>query len=182
MAQPDELVDFHHLRARRGLTQLEIEDQVATDLQRATGTADADSADANRLNRVLQLTGALRPCKLCCTESIENARHHKTLTLLTSAALACVLQLTGACSRGTHRRGTLTRRTVATASGSACAHAETVLCSTRENCQISQCPTPFPRQSRRLLQTERSPLAVTTSSRLCPVLLLGISRCQIITL
>ena len=31
--------------------------QVATDLQRATGTADADSADSNRLNRVLQLTG-----------------------------------------------------------------------------------------------------------------------------
>ena len=62
MAQPDELVDFHHLRARRGLTQLEIEDQVATDLQRATGTADADSADASRLSRVLQLTGARVPC------------------------------------------------------------------------------------------------------------------------
>jgi len=61
VAQPDELVDFHHLRARRGLTQLEIEDQVATDLQRATGTADADSADANRLNRVLQLTGFSDP-------------------------------------------------------------------------------------------------------------------------
>ena len=28
MAQPDELVDFHHLRARRGMSQLEIEDQV----------------------------------------------------------------------------------------------------------------------------------------------------------
>ena len=27
VAQPDELVDFHHLRARRGLSQLEIEDQ-----------------------------------------------------------------------------------------------------------------------------------------------------------
>ncbi len=62
MAQPDELVDFHHLRARRGLTQLEIEDQVATDLQRATGTADAESADSNRLNRVLQLTGARALC------------------------------------------------------------------------------------------------------------------------
>lgn len=57
VAQPDELVDFHHLRARRGLTQLEIEDQVATDLQRATGTADADTANHNRLNKVLQLTG-----------------------------------------------------------------------------------------------------------------------------
>jgi len=29
VAQPDELVDFHHLRARRGLSQLEIEDQVS---------------------------------------------------------------------------------------------------------------------------------------------------------
>jgi hypothetical protein len=28
VAQPDELVDFHHLRARRGMSQLEIEDQV----------------------------------------------------------------------------------------------------------------------------------------------------------
>lgn len=152
VAQPDELVDFHHLRARRGLSQLEIEDQViritlegcllefmklhtqstsdltyavtatlvtlseakcarvsvrlvlhllsaeillnawaawvwphlrrhcclqvATDLQRATGTADADSADANRLNRVLQLTGrhdcrssGAFSCSPCCTHT-----------------------------------------------------------------------------------------------------------------
>ena len=60
MAQPDELIDFHHLKARRGMSQLEIEDEVATDLQRATGTADAASTDSNRLNRVLQLTGALK--------------------------------------------------------------------------------------------------------------------------
>ena len=39
------------------MSQLEIEDEVATDLQRATGTADAGAADSTRLNRVLQLTG-----------------------------------------------------------------------------------------------------------------------------
>ena len=58
-AQPDELIDFSHLKARRGLTQLELEDEVASDLQRATGLADADSADASRLSRVLQLSGNL---------------------------------------------------------------------------------------------------------------------------
>ncbi len=47
-----------HLQARRGMSQLEIEDEVATDLQRATGTADAGAGDSTRLNRVLQLTGA----------------------------------------------------------------------------------------------------------------------------
>ena len=41
------------------MSQLEIEDEVATDLQRATGTADAGAGDSTRLNRVLQLTGAL---------------------------------------------------------------------------------------------------------------------------
>ena len=35
MTQPDELIDFHHLKSRRGLTQLELEDEVATDLQKA---------------------------------------------------------------------------------------------------------------------------------------------------
>ena len=47
----------HRAQARRGMSQLEIEDEVATDLQRATGTADAGAADSTRLNRVLQLTG-----------------------------------------------------------------------------------------------------------------------------
>ena len=61
MTHPDELIDFHHLKARRGMSQLEIEDEVATDLQRATGTADAASTDSNRLSRVLQLTGAPLP-------------------------------------------------------------------------------------------------------------------------
>lgn len=58
MAQPDELIDFHHLKARRGMSALEIEDEVASDLQRATGTATSSSANSGRLNRVLQLTGA----------------------------------------------------------------------------------------------------------------------------
>ena len=56
-AQPDELIDFHHLKARKGMSQLEIEDEVATDLQRATGLADTAAGDAGRLNRILQLTG-----------------------------------------------------------------------------------------------------------------------------
>lgn len=56
-AQPDELIDFHHLKARRGMSQLELEDEVQTDLQRATGLADTSNADSTRLNRILQLTG-----------------------------------------------------------------------------------------------------------------------------
>ena len=60
-AQPDELIDFAHLKARSGLSQLELEDEVATDLQRATGLANADGADASRLSRVLQLSGAICP-------------------------------------------------------------------------------------------------------------------------
>ena len=51
-------------QSRRGLSRLELEDEVANDLQRATGLADADAQDANRLNRVLQLTGAA-PSPLC---------------------------------------------------------------------------------------------------------------------
>ena len=57
-SQPDELIDFAHLKARQGLSQLELEDMVATDLQRATGLANADAADGAGLNRVLQLSGA----------------------------------------------------------------------------------------------------------------------------
>ena len=60
-AQPDELIDFSHLKARRGLSQLELEDEVASDLQQATGLADSESADASRLSRVLQLSGMCIP-------------------------------------------------------------------------------------------------------------------------
>ena len=61
MAQPDELIDFHHLKSRRGMSQLELEDEVATDLQKATGLVDTHTTDSSHLNRVLQLTGA--PCQ-----------------------------------------------------------------------------------------------------------------------
>ena len=50
------------------MSQLEIEDQVQTDLQRATGLAETGSENAARLNRVLQLTGgssALLPASAC---------------------------------------------------------------------------------------------------------------------
>ena len=57
MTQPDELIDFIHLKSRRGLTQLELEDEVATDLQKATGLVDTSAANSANLNRVLQLTG-----------------------------------------------------------------------------------------------------------------------------
>ena len=56
-------------QSRRGLSRLELEDEVANDLQRATGLADVDAQDANRLNRVLQLTGAAPspPCSECAS-------------------------------------------------------------------------------------------------------------------
>ena len=57
VTQPDELIDFIHLKSRRGLTQLELEDEVATDLQKATGLVDTSAANSANLNRVLQLTG-----------------------------------------------------------------------------------------------------------------------------
>ena len=43
ITQPDELIDFIHLKSRRGLSQLELEDEVATDLQKATGLVDTSS-------------------------------------------------------------------------------------------------------------------------------------------
>jgi len=61
VSQPDDLIDFVHLKARRGLSQLEIEDEVAGDLARAAGHADAAPGDRARLNRVLQLTGFADP-------------------------------------------------------------------------------------------------------------------------
>ncbi|KAF8073244.1 coatomer subunit beta-1 [Scenedesmus sp. PABB004] len=61
-AQPDDLIDFGHLRSRKGgLSQLELEDQVTSDLARATGLAEAAGGGAGRLNRVLQLTGFSDP-------------------------------------------------------------------------------------------------------------------------
>ena len=56
-AQADDLIDFHHLKSRKGMTQLEIEDAVATDLARATGFMDSVKKDGRSLDRVVQLTG-----------------------------------------------------------------------------------------------------------------------------
>eukprot|EP00877_Chromochloris_zofingiensis_P001624 jgi/Chrzof1/11462/Cz05g37150.t1 len=61
VSQPDDLIDFQHLKSRKGMSQLELEDEVTSDLARATGLAEAAEADAKRLNRVLQLTGFSDP-------------------------------------------------------------------------------------------------------------------------
>ncbi|XP_052136054.1 coatomer subunit beta-1 [Oryza glaberrima] len=60
-AQPDDLIDFYHLKSRRGMSQLELEDAVQDDLKAATGEFTKDADDANRLNRILQLTGFSDP-------------------------------------------------------------------------------------------------------------------------
>ncbi|KAA8521416.1 hypothetical protein F0562_012092 [Nyssa sinensis] len=59
-AQPDDLIDFYHLKSRRGMSQLELEDEVQDDLKRATGEFIKDG-DENKLNRILQLTGFSDP-------------------------------------------------------------------------------------------------------------------------
>ncbi|KXZ45907.1 hypothetical protein GPECTOR_49g491 [Gonium pectorale] len=59
--QPDDLIDFSVLKHRKGLSALEVEDQVTSDLARATGYAEAVAAASSRLNRVLQLTGLSDP-------------------------------------------------------------------------------------------------------------------------
>ncbi|CAM6088738.1 unnamed protein product [Calypogeia fissa] len=60
-AQPDDLIDFHHLKSRKGMSQLELEDEVQNDLKRATGEFTKDSDNTRKLNRVLQLTGFSDP-------------------------------------------------------------------------------------------------------------------------
>ncbi|KAL1210436.1 Coatomer subunit beta-1 [Cardamine amara subsp. amara] len=60
-AQPDDLISFFHLKSRKGMSQLELEDQVEDDLKRATGEFTKDENDANKLNRILQLTGFSDP-------------------------------------------------------------------------------------------------------------------------
>jgi len=61
VAQPDDPIDFQHLVSRRGLSAVEVEDALATDLARATGLAEAAAAEAGRTTRVLQLTGLSDP-------------------------------------------------------------------------------------------------------------------------
>lgn len=60
-AQPDDLIDFYHLKSRKGMSQLELEDEVQDDLKRATGEFVKEGDDANKLNRILQLTGFSDP-------------------------------------------------------------------------------------------------------------------------
>ncbi|KAH1056515.1 hypothetical protein J1N35_034580 [Gossypium stocksii] len=60
-AQPDDLIDFYHLKSRKGMSQLELEDEVQDDLKRATGEFVKDADDANKLSRILQLTGFSDP-------------------------------------------------------------------------------------------------------------------------
>ncbi|KAK8942840.1 Coatomer subunit beta-1 [Platanthera zijinensis] len=60
-AQPDDLIDFYHLKSRKGMSQLELEDEVQDDLKRATGEFTMAGDDANKLNRILQLTGFSDP-------------------------------------------------------------------------------------------------------------------------
>ena len=45
----------------QGMSQLELEDEVQDDLKRATGEFIKDGDDANKLNRILQLTGFSDP-------------------------------------------------------------------------------------------------------------------------
>ncbi|KAL3650116.1 hypothetical protein CASFOL_006519 [Castilleja foliolosa] len=61
LSQPDDLIDFYHLKSRKGMSQLELEDQVQDDLKRATGDFVKDADDANKLNRIIQLTGFSDP-------------------------------------------------------------------------------------------------------------------------
>ncbi|KAL6586805.1 hypothetical protein OROMI_001793 [Orobanche minor] len=60
-SQPDDLIDFYHLKSRKGMSQLELEDEVQDDLKRATGEFVKDGDDANKLNRIIQLTGFSDP-------------------------------------------------------------------------------------------------------------------------
>ncbi|XBI68694.1 hypothetical protein VPH35_047863 [Triticum aestivum] len=59
-AHPDDSIDFYHLRSRRGMGQLDSEDEFRDDLKAATGELK-DADDANNLNRPIQLTGLSDP-------------------------------------------------------------------------------------------------------------------------
>lgn len=60
--QPDDLIDFYHLKNTKGMSQIEIEDSVTSDLQRAMGASTADDAVAGgKMDHVVQLTGFSDP-------------------------------------------------------------------------------------------------------------------------
>jgi len=59
-AQVDEQIDFPHLRAKKGMSQVELEAQAENDLANATGMG-GDGQDERALNRIIQLTGFSDP-------------------------------------------------------------------------------------------------------------------------
>lgn len=59
-SQIDEQIDFPHLRAKKGMSQVELEAQAENDLSSATGVG-TDSTEERALNRVIQLTGFSDP-------------------------------------------------------------------------------------------------------------------------
>lgn len=65
VAQPDELIDFRHLKSKRGMSRVEIEDSIEADLAAATGRTDRGGAGgasgATALSKVVQLTGFSDP-------------------------------------------------------------------------------------------------------------------------
>jgi coatomer subunit beta len=60
-AQPDELIDFRHLKSRRGLSRVEVEDAGAADLAAATGLVERGAGGGAKLAKVVQLTGFADP-------------------------------------------------------------------------------------------------------------------------
>lgn len=53
LQQPDELIDFIHLKNKRGLSALEIDDEITSDLQRATGMVRSSDWVLIRINYIL---------------------------------------------------------------------------------------------------------------------------------
>ncbi|GJN06333.1 hypothetical protein PR202_ga24053 [Eleusine coracana subsp. coracana] len=78
-SQPDDLIDFYHLKSRRGMSQLELEDEVHDDLKAATGGFTKHADDANKLNHVLQLTGFSDPVYAEAFVTV----HHYDIVLVT---------------------------------------------------------------------------------------------------
>ena len=62
---PDEHIDFSHLKRHSKMSQLEFEDEVASDLQRATGLVQTNTAEAPSLSRMLQLSGESHTASAC---------------------------------------------------------------------------------------------------------------------
>jgi hypothetical protein len=54
---PDEHITFNHLRKGHKNFQLELMDEVASDLQLATGLVQTSNTDSPSLTRTLQLSG-----------------------------------------------------------------------------------------------------------------------------